>query len=116
MPPWRAAELIHSYQYDLCVAPGWKMGGWAPWSYTDPKPALCPECGTEQQPFLYIDSGEWDGGNRTWIPLEDRSAEAWPQEYPSASNQAQVVIGRGYGMQIYTCPKSFEHPQIEWMQ
>ena len=75
---WQRSAGIQCYQYDLGVAPGWKIGGWGPWSFRDPRPMTCPECGTEQQPFLYIDSGEWDGGTRSWIPLEDLLPGAWP--------------------------------------
>jgi hypothetical protein len=112
---WEAAGL-GSYQYDLSVAPGWKMGGWGPWSATDPVPMTCRECGTEQLPLLYIDSDEWDGGTESWIPLEDSEAEAWPSDRPSAGQEVQVSIGRDLGMQIYTCPASYDHPHIEYMQ
>ena len=113
---WSDVVDFQNYQYDLSMAPGWKIGGWAPWSFSDATPALCPACGSEQQPFLYVDSCEWDGGNGSWKPLEDRSPDAWPHRYPSANNQVQVTIGRGYGMQIYTCPVSYDHPSVEFMQ
>lgn len=113
---WADLADVQCYQYDLSVAPGWKIGGWAPWSFCDATPALCPACGAEQQPFLYVGSSEWDGGNGSWKPLEDRSPSAWPHQHPSAGNQVQVNIGRGYGMQIYTCPASFNHPSVEYMQ
>jgi hypothetical protein len=112
---WEDAGL-GCYQYDLCIAPGWKMGGWGPWSFTDPTPMTCPECGVEQLPLLYVDSGEWDGGSHSWIPLEDLEPDAWGHQYPSAGQQVQVTIGRGYGMQIYSCPASHDHPHIEFMQ
>ena len=113
---WVKNGGIQCYQFDLGVAPGWKIGGWGPWSFRDPSPMTCPECGTEQQPFLYVDSDEWDGGSASWIPREDLLPDAWPHQHPSAGNQVQVNIGRGYGMQIYTCPDSYDHPSVECMQ
>ncbi|MFI8423686.1 hypothetical protein [Streptomyces sp. NPDC085479] len=103
------------YQYELSVAPGWKIGGWGPWSFRDPSPMYCPSCETEYRPLLTVSSGEWDGGSGSWIPLEDRV----PPERTglrSPFDPPMVQIGRGYNMQIYICPTSFEHPHLEVMQ
>lgn len=95
------------YQNDLSVAQGVKVGGWEPWSFRDPSPTDCGVCGSLMQPFIYIDSSEWDM-NQHWMPLEDRIA--------GASKAPSINIGRSYGMQIYTCPASFDHPHAEVMQ
>jgi hypothetical protein len=112
---WEDAGVWY-YEFDLAVAPGWKIGGWGPWSQTDPVPMVCPECGSEEQPLLYADSSEWDGGTGSWIPLEDREPDAWPHDWPNAGDQVQISIGRDIGMQIYTCPTSYDHPHIEYRQ
>ncbi|MGW0600142.1 hypothetical protein ACWD11_23780 [Streptomyces sp. NPDC002776] len=40
------------YDSHLSVSPGWKVGGWPQWGYTDPVPRLCQACGTEMDPLL----------------------------------------------------------------
>jgi hypothetical protein len=47
------------YQFDLGVAPGCKVGGYGPWSFSDPFPMHCPACGAGVRPLLTIDSCEW---------------------------------------------------------
>jgi hypothetical protein len=103
------------YQYELSVAPGWKVGGWGPWSFRDPQQIVCV-CGTELRPLLTIDSREWHGGSKSWIPLEDRTDDANPHPYRHPWAPVMVTIGRSYSMQIYICPVSFEHPHVELMQ
>lgn len=100
------------YQFELSVAPGWKVGGWGPWSFRDAYPQMCDTCGTEMEPLLTIASGEWDGGSGRWIPFEDQALAA----DPSKGVGPGVNIGRGYHMQIYRCPVSVDHPHAEWMQ
>ncbi|MEU8776888.1 hypothetical protein [Streptomyces sp. NPDC048606] len=102
----------------LSVAPGWKVGGWAPWGYTDPDPRFCAACATRMEPLLTIDSFEWDGGNRTWIPYEDRAAAEIPTTggFPEAHRPTAVQIGGGYKQQLYVCPADPEHPHAALMQ
>ncbi|NUR25403.1 MAG: hypothetical protein HOV83_06060 [Catenulispora sp.] len=98
-----------SYQYDLSLAPGWKAGGFANWSLTDPYPMDCAECGATMSLLFTADSGEWQGGDAgTWRPIEDAGhASAGPTD---------VVIGRGYALHVFHCPVSFEHPVATAMQ
>ncbi|MFF4652474.1 hypothetical protein [Streptomyces sp. NPDC001380] len=103
------------YQNEHSVAPGWKVGGWGPWSFRDPSPMNCGTCGSERWPLLTVDSGEWDGGSGSWIPLEDRD-HTGPVGIRHPSNPPMVQIGRGYTLQIYICPTSFDHPHLENMQ
>ncbi|MEU6785585.1 hypothetical protein ABZ912_40890 [Nonomuraea angiospora] len=104
------------YHYELSVAPGWKVGGWGPWSFCDPWPMNCPTCDTGLMPLLTISSSEWDGGSGSWIPLEDRVFPVGPVGLREPSDPPMVSIGRGYNMQIYICPVSFDHPHLENMQ
>ena len=104
------------YQYEHSVAPGWKVGGWGPWSFCDPWPMNCTTCKAELRPLLTISSGEWHGGSGSWIPLEDRARPAGPTGLREPSNPPMVQIGRSYNMQIYICPTSFDHPHLENMQ
>ncbi len=36
---------------------------------------------------------------------------AWQEE-----SEIGINIGRGYGMRVYTCPTSADHPQVEYTQ
>ncbi|MEV5576743.1 hypothetical protein AB0L06_42530 [Spirillospora sp. NPDC052269] len=98
----------YEYQYELSIADGWKVGGYASWSLTDPYPMIC-DCGTDMELLLTVASGEWDGGG-SWRPVEDAAEER------SASEPTGVVIGRGYSLWIFTCPASFDHPHGLSMQ
>ncbi|MEV8096094.1 hypothetical protein [Kitasatospora sp. NPDC085879] len=104
------------YQYEHAVSPGWKVGGWGPWSFCDPWPMHCEICNAAYRSLLTVSSGEWDGGSGSWIPLEDREAPAGPIGLRKPSDPPMVLIGRGYTMQIYVCPTSFDHPHLENMQ
>jgi len=74
---------------DLAIARGWKMGGFADWSLTDPQPMIC-ECGSDMRLLLAA------GG-------DDR-------------DPTSVQIGRGYTLWIFYCPRSFDHPHRTTMQ
>jgi hypothetical protein len=110
---WQDGQDL-DYQYDLAVAPGWKVGGWGPWSFSDPFPMHCPECGAEVRPLLTVDSSEWDGGSGSWRPLEDVEPEVRP--HPGLNEPTLVTIGRGYTMQLYVCTRSVLHPHVQNMQ
>ncbi|SOD62205.1 hypothetical protein SAMN06297387_10520 [Streptomyces zhaozhouensis] len=105
------------YHRQLSVAPGWKVGGWPSWGYTDPVPRLCPACGAGMDPLLTIATFEWDGDQHGWVPYEDqatasdaRGARVDPRR-PTA-----VQIGSGHRQQLYVCPVAPEHPHVELMQ
>ncbi|HEX8869238.1 MAG TPA: hypothetical protein VF821_26495 [Lentzea sp.] len=101
------------YQYDLSVAPGCKAGGYGPWSFSDPFPLSCPDCGADVEPLLTIASDEWDG-DASWRPIEEAGAEHPP--YPAPNEPTMLSIGRGYNLQLYTCVVSPEHRHVANMQ
>ncbi|HTJ69553.1 MAG TPA: hypothetical protein VL551_18595 [Actinospica sp.] len=111
-------ERMAVYQYALSVAPGCKMGGWAPVSFCDVDRVDCRSCGTAMTPFFYIDSSEWDAGTYPWRPLEEVSGPVDPHNIPPGpgDDEVGILIGRGYGMQIYICPADRSHPHVEIMQ
>lgn len=78
------------YHGDLSVAPGWKVGGWGPWSFSDSYPMPCGECGTELLPLLTIDSTEGDTVD-SWWPVEDADAVHDSTPYPSPSSPTQSL-------------------------
>jgi hypothetical protein len=93
------------YGSDLSIAPGWKVGGFASWNVTGPGSMDCA-CGRAMEPLLAIDSSEWDGATRSWIPLEDQaSAHA-----DGASTPTEVVVGRGGTLHVFTCSDDPTHP------
>ncbi|OMI33457.1 hypothetical protein [Streptomyces sparsogenes] len=102
------------YQYDLGVAPGCKVAGHAPWSFSDPSPMACAECGSGLLPLLTIDGREWDGGSKSWRPVED--SHAADPSLPDAGGDTHLTIGRGYSLQLYVCAASWEHPHVRNMQ
>ncbi|MDG9716976.1 hypothetical protein [Streptomyces sp. DH24] len=97
-----------AYQSDLGVAPGCKVGGHAPWSFSDPFPMTCAECGGEVRPLLTIDGSEWDGGSGSWRPVEDTGTDT--------AHDTHLNIGRGYCLQLYVCTTSYDHPHLQNMQ
>jgi hypothetical protein len=107
----KAGRANYHYFSDLSVAPGWKVGGWAPLSFRDILSVSCTTCGIEMEPLLTIATSEWDGSTGSWIPSEDQALAA-----DSSKVGPGVQIGRGYNMQIYRCPVSVDHPHAEWMQ
>ncbi|MFI6848861.1 hypothetical protein OG535_22995 [Kitasatospora sp. NBC_00085] len=101
------------YQSDLSVAPGWKVGGWGPWSFRDPWAMTCGACGAAMTPLLTISSGDSDG---TWAPPEEQGVPADAEARRDIDDPVMVQIGRGYNLQLYFCPTSFDHPHLEVMQ
>ncbi|MEV4619100.1 hypothetical protein AB0J74_10400 [Asanoa sp. NPDC049573] len=101
-------HIARDYQSDLSLAPGWKVAGFASWSLSDPQPMNCTECGRAMTLLLTADSGEWDGTECSWRPVEE-PADASP-------DPTGVTIGRGYALYVFRCPASFDHPPATAMQ
>lgn len=87
-----AQELF--YHHELSLAPGWKAGGWAPWSVTDPHPQYCTVCRSRMEPMLTVASYEWQPDGPSWIPYEDRAAAALPTVYPTLANPTRINLMR----------------------
>jgi hypothetical protein len=120
--PEELAKRIHAwedqhdfrYQYDLAVSPGCKVGGHAPWSFSDPFPMSCAECGSGIRPLLTIDDSEWDGGSGSWRPVEDASYTG--VHFLGPANATQLAIGRSGSLQLYVCAASYNHPHVQNLQ
>jgi hypothetical protein len=97
-----------SYHYDLSLAPGWKVGGFANWSLTAPLPMNCGECGAAMTLLFTADSSEWQGTDSSWRPVQE-PAEVSP-------DPTEVTIGRAYALYLFRCPVSFDHPPATAMQ
>lgn len=104
--------------YDpLCLAPGWKIGGWIDWNMQDPYPTPCPTCGTPTEPLLTIASTEWAFDIHHWIPFEDQAANiSWGAVQGSPSMPTQICVSDANNQIIRICSTSHEHPHIQMMQ
>ncbi|WSW56569.1 hypothetical protein OG962_00300 [Streptomyces platensis] len=100
------AETDVTYQYDLSIAPGCKAGGWATWHLTDPAPVNC-RCGASMDLLLSFDSSEWDGGSKSWRPIEDSKAK-----HVGACAPTGLTPGRGGALRIFICPIDPTHPHL----
>lgn len=65
----------------------------------------CGTCATPMQLLLTIDSSEWDGGNGSWKPVEDRGLDAYPYATPT-----KVIVGRAGELNLFACPNDPGHP------
>ncbi|MFF3753487.1 hypothetical protein ACFYYH_23945 [Streptomyces sp. NPDC002018] len=97
-------EYELSYQGDLSIPPGWKVGGFASWGLTGPARVDC-SCGSPMRPLLTVSDREWDGGSLSWVPLEDRETMGARR----ANDPTGVYVGRGL-MRVFTCPVDPSHP------
>ncbi|GAB3209406.1 hypothetical protein GCM10027294_23670 [Marinactinospora endophytica] len=81
----------------------------APWGRTDPIARFCIACGAATSPLLTIASDEWNAGNKSWVPYEDRAAAL---DSSGESNPPGVQVSRGDRLQLYVCPNfpGADHP------
>lgn len=99
-------ETDFHYQYDLSIAPGCKAGGWASWHLTDPASVNC-RCGASMDLLLSFDSSEWDGGSKSWRPVEDSEANE-----VGACGPTGLTPGRWGALRIFICPIDPTHPHL----
>lgn len=95
------------YSTQLSVAPGWKVGGWTPWSRTDPIELHCTECGGDMRPLLTLASREWADDSHSWIPYADRQRPS--TGYPPPAAPTMVNIGDAEDLQLYLCTANSRH-------
>ncbi|MFC8200402.1 hypothetical protein ACFUTV_34170 [Streptomyces sp. NPDC057298] len=100
---WEDENAV-SYQFDLSIPPGWKIGGFASWHVTGPQAVIC-ECGREMDLLLTMDSREWDRGTRSWVPSEDQDVVD-----TEANTPTWIVVGRGGSLLVFVCPSDWDHP------
>ncbi|RDI54217.1 hypothetical protein [Nocardia mexicana] len=101
---------------ELCIAPGWKVGGGIRWGMQDPYPQPCPACGTPTEPLLTIAYEEWRTEFPHWIPCELLPGGIIDFVDPNWAHPSGVDIRGGYDQIIRTCPKSPDHPHVALMQ
>ncbi|GAB3942107.1 hypothetical protein GCM10027614_28600 [Micromonospora vulcania] len=108
-----------SYEADLAVASGIKVGGYPGWTQS-PQWPVCG-CGTSMRHLLTIASWEFSGGDeKRWVALEDRPAMVgWgydsSDDHPwrTLQNPAGLMLGDAGGIYLFvctTCPnRPFDH-------
>ncbi|MFD4375840.1 hypothetical protein [Streptomyces sp. NPDC058486] len=120
---WRAGGVaMDGYEEDpesyygdaLSDAPGWKVGGWAPWGLTDPIARFCVACGAAMLPLLTVPSTEWWADEESWVPVEDRGPDGRVDE--EVRDPTGVQVSRGNNLQIYGCPNEPWHPHTTLIQ
>jgi len=100
---WEAGTV--TYGWGRSITQGWKVGGFASWTLSDPRDMTC-DCGEPMRLLLKVCHGEWDG-DRLWVPDDAGTTDAGP---------TGVTIGRGYGLWIWVCPADYRHPVQTSMQ
>ncbi|GAB3554214.1 hypothetical protein J2S53_000814 [Actinopolyspora lacussalsi] len=104
-------ERHMDYDDDLSIPPGWKVGGWeSMWTFCDPIPLGCEQCGADVEPLLMMEGGNFTS---SWRAVEDNAELG---EVPDPESHPGVRIGRGYTLQIYCCSRDRRHPCVTAMQ
>lgn len=94
------------YQYELSIARGWKLGGWAAWHKSGFHPFVCSDCGCEMTLLLKMDTREWDGGSDRWRPLEDRGLQS--MELFRACEPTGIDAAWGE-LRVFVCSRDARH-------
>lgn len=114
-----AQELEHgpdalSYQSDLSIPPGWRVGGFPRWASTGPMHIECTTCATPMCLLLTAEGYETDGPSDSWLPLEDRAPSlrggASVRGGDAVLRPTRLRFGRDRDLHVFACPADAEHP------
>ncbi|MEU5599761.1 hypothetical protein [Streptomyces sp. NPDC020298] len=107
-----------SYQSDLSIPPGWRVGGFPSWASTGPMAIDCASCTTPMQLLLTAEGNEMDANSHSWVPLEDRNpllrGKASIQGGRSVAQPTRLRFGRDRDLHVFTCPANSGHPP-QWV-
>ncbi|MFJ3926268.1 hypothetical protein [Streptomyces sp. NPDC090022] len=107
-----------SYQGDLSIPPGWRVGGFPSWASTGPTAVDCASCATPMRLLLTAGGCEMDAGSHSWVPLEDRGpslrGKASIRGGVSVSQPTRLRFGRDLDLHVFTCPANPGHPP-QWV-
>lgn len=92
-----------SYQSDLSVAPGTKVGGWPRWHAFDPYPMACTACGQPLDLLAAFGTHERDDGCGRWNPPDLAGTD-------ESGNFTGLLLGRGGDLQVFYCTAHPDHP------
>ncbi|MFE5941633.1 hypothetical protein [Streptomyces sp. NPDC056480] len=103
-----------TYQGDLSIPPGWRVGGFPSWASTGPMDIDCGSCRTPMRLLLTAGGDEMDTGSHSWMPLEDRNPSlrglASIQGGRSVAEPTRLRFGRDRDLHVFTCPADPGHP------
>jgi hypothetical protein len=102
----RLGAAAPCYQYDLSLAPGWKIGGWDSWHRTDLVRVYCGACGTEMRLLLTVDAGP---GARSWMPYDEAREPQDGTRPPTLHGPTGVSAARDE-YRAFVCPTNPSHP------
>ncbi len=107
-------ETGWSYEYELSVSTGVKVGGYPTWTQSPDWPD-CPRCGHRMEHLLTINSMEFDGSERAWLPIEDRPATGAVRDLPQdelakVTNPHGLSLGDGGGLYLFDCRRCPYNP------
>ncbi|MEU2062383.1 hypothetical protein [Streptomyces sp. NPDC013455] len=107
-----------SYQFDLSIPPGWRVGGYPSWASTGPMAIGCECCGTPMRLLLTAGGDEMDAGSRSWAPWEDRDPslreKASTKGGPPFAQPTRLRFGRDRDLHVFICPADPGHPP-QWV-
>ncbi|MFF7725894.1 hypothetical protein [Streptomyces sp. NPDC008001] len=107
-----------SYQYDLSIPPGWRVGGYPSWASTGPMAVDCASCATPMRLLLTAEGYEVDAGSHSWVPLEDRDpttrGKASIRGGQSVAHPTRLHFGRDRDLHVFACPADPGHPP-QWV-
>ncbi|SLF61612.1 Uncharacterised protein [Mycobacteroides abscessus subsp. bolletii] len=98
---WNGTGL--SYQFDLSVAPGTKVGGWPRWHALDPYSMPCADCGEQLELLVSFDTCERDNGSGYWNPIDTSKPDV------DLLNITGLTLGCGGDLQIFWCRENPHH-------
>ncbi|MFF1476654.1 hypothetical protein ACFVYD_03550 [Streptomyces sp. NPDC058301] len=103
-----------SYQGDLSVPPGWRVGGYPSWASTGPMAIGCESCATPMRLLLTAEGYEMGADSHSWMPLEDRDpslqGKASIREGRSVAQPTRLRFGRDRDLHVFTCSADPGHP------
>ncbi|MFE5971673.1 hypothetical protein ACFQ64_05890 [Streptomyces sp. NPDC056460] len=102
-----------SYQDDLSIPPGWRVGGYPSWASTGPMAVRCASCAGLMRLLLTAEGSEADAGSHSWVPVEDRDptlpGRASIRGGPSVARPTRLRFGRDRDLHVFTCPADPGH-------
>ncbi|MFI1188812.1 hypothetical protein [Streptomyces californicus] len=102
-----------SYQYDLSIPPGWRVGGYPSWASTGPRAIDCASCAAPMRLLLTAEGYEMDAGSHSWVPLEDRDPTLEGMESirggQFVAQPTRLRFGRDRDLHVFICPTDPGH-------